>query len=158
MFLPLFYSLYSHTDTNLAGCGGRKRGRKTTPRLGGFCHGSVADFKGRGFLPLSQISFFSHPVAPRRSFHGRKVNIWLSDGGEPGGVEGGWKPPVASLCVFVFPVLMEALWQRGGRLERERYANRAALQCQPGVCVLIWMCVCDACMCAADARHPTVCR
>lgn len=31
---------------------GEKGGRKTTPRLGGFCHGSVADFKGPGCLPL----------------------------------------------------------------------------------------------------------
>lgn len=34
---------------------------------------------------------------------------------------------------------MPALWLRGGWVQRrERYANRAALQCQPGV----WVCVC----------------
>lgn len=70
-FPPLFFLSYTQTHcdthTHLAGCAGRKRGRKTTPRLGGFCHGSVADFKGLGSLPLCQISFFSHPVCPHPS-------------------------------------------------------------------------------------------
>ena len=98
-FLPLLFFL-TRTDRHLAGCVGRKRGRKTTPRLGVFCHGSVADFKRLGSLPICQISFFSHPVCPHPSlFTGGEVNIWYRET-EKGSVregwaEEGWKPPVA---------------------------------------------------------------
>lgn len=118
-------------------CGEKKGGRKTTPRLGGFCHGSVADFKGPGCLPLCQISFFSHPVCPHPSLFTKgegKHLVWR----ERGRVEEGWKPPVAPplapLLCFCFPrfnagfVSAEDEWKK-----RARYANTAAPPCQPGV-------------------------
>lgn len=84
----------THADTNLAGCEGRKRGRKTTLRLGGFCHGSVADFKDLGSLPLGQISFFSHPACPHPSLFTGEGKHSVQRDREKGGIEegrDGWK-------------------------------------------------------------------
>lgn len=65
-------------------------------------------------------------------------------------------PLLASLLCFCFPSFnagFVAVWRMSGA--RERYANRTALQCQPGVCVCTS--VCDALLCGCICVQTSMC-